>query len=102
MLVDVQLVIDELVAQPLLLVTRDTVKAWNTIEHITSQMEPVEIVQHRHVEGSGGCSLFLVSAHVQVVVISAPVGQSVNEPRISVKRKNDRFVGGEDGIEIPI
>src|ERR1700693_5632182 len=102
MLVDVQLMLDELVAQPLLLVTRNTVKAGDTVDHIARQMEPVQVVQYGHVEGSGCSSFLLVSAHVQIIVVCTSISQAVNEPRIAVKGKNDGFVGGEDGIEIPI
>src|ERR1700733_12360306 len=96
MFVDVELVLDELVAQPLLLVTGDAVKLWNTVEHIACEMEPVEIVQHRHVERSGCGSFLLVPADVQVVVIRAPVGQSVNEPRIPMESEYDGLISRED------
>src|ERR1700676_5775895 len=102
MLGDVQLVLDELVAQPLLFVTRHALKAGNTVEHIAREMEPVDLVQHRHVKRSGGSSLFFVTTDGGVVVVGTTVCHPVNEPWIPVKGKHDRFIGGEDAVEIPI
>src|SRR5579862_3001618 len=102
MFVDVELVLDELISQPLFFVTRDALKPRNTVEHVARQVKPVEIIQHSHVERRGRGSFFLVSTDVQVVVISAPVGQAMNEVWIAMEGKNNRLVSGENGIEVPI
>src|SRR5579859_661793 len=39
---------------------------------------------------------------MEIVVVSPPVSQAVNEPRVAVKSKHYRLVGREDGVEIPI
>src|SRR5690606_1182566 len=44
------------------------------VDDIHDQVIAVEVVEHDHVEGRGGGALLLVAAHVQIVVIGAPVG----------------------------
>src|SRR5579862_2038479 len=53
-LVDIQLVFDQLVPQPLFGVGANRAEARHTIEYIARQMETVDIVEHRHVEGRRG------------------------------------------------
>src|SRR5215208_2326712 len=40
----------------------------HAVDHIEHEVEPVEVVEHDHVERGGRRSLFLVAAHVQVRV----------------------------------
>ena len=65
-------------------------------------MEAVEVVQHDHVERRRRRALFLVAAHVQVLVVRAPVGQAVDQPRVAVEGEDDRLVLGEQGVEIAV
>jgi hypothetical protein len=58
-------------------------------------VKAIEIIHHAHVERSTGRSLLFVTTHVQIRVASSPVSQSVNEPRITVKREDDRLVRRE-------
>src|SRR3569833_879801 len=39
-------------------------------------------------------ALFLVAAHVQVGVIGAAIGETMDQPRIAVIREDDGLVGG--------
>ena len=39
---------------------------------------------------------------MQVVVVVPPVGQTVNQPRVAVEGEDDRLVGREQLIEIPV
>ena len=64
------------------------------------QVEAVEVVEHDHVERRGGGALLLVAAHVQVVVVGAPVGEPVDQPRVAVVGEDDRPVGGEERVEL--
>ena len=57
---------------------------WNTIYHISNKMEAVKIVHNHHIKGSGGCSFFFVSANMQIVMVGAAVGQSMNKPGIAI------------------
>jgi hypothetical protein len=74
----------------------------HAVDDVADQVEAVEVVQHRHVEGRGGGALLLVAAHVQVAVVGAPVGQPVDQPRVAVVGEDDRLVGGEDRVEVAV
>ena len=65
-------------------------KSRHAIDHIDHEMEAVEIVEHHHVERCRRRALFFVSAHVHVVVVRAPVGKSVDEPRVAVVGEDHR------------
>ena len=68
-------------------------QARHAIDHVARQVEAVQVVQHGHVERRGGGAFFFVSAHVQIVVIGAPIGQAMNQPGIAVKGEDDGLVG---------
>ena len=57
---------------------------------------------HAHIEWRGRRPLFLVAAHMNVVVAGPPVGQAMDEPRIAVKGEDDRLVDGEKGVEVAV
>jgi len=78
----------------------DGLKAFDAADGIEGELEAVHVVEHRHVERSGGGAFFFVAADVNEVMTLAPVGEPVNQPRVAVKGKYDGFVGGEDGIEL--
>jgi hypothetical protein len=56
----------------------------------------------RHVEGRGYRVLFLVAVDVNVIVVGAAVGQPVDQPRVGMEGEDDRFVLGEEIIEIHV
>ncbi len=70
---DVLFVLDELVAQELLEMSADALQARDAVDHVAGKMKSIQIVQDGHIEGSGRCSLFFVSADVEVVMIRAPI-----------------------------
>ena len=74
----------------------------NTIHYIGNKMESVKIVHNHHIERCARRSLFLITANMHIIMIGSTVCQSVNKPWIAVIGKNDRLVGGEDIIEIPV
>src|SRR5450432_2200412 len=99
MRVDVAAVLGELFHQAAL-ETRPRITALRYArDGIHHEVESIEIVQHRHVEGRGDGAFLLVAAHVDVVVVGAPVSQAVNEPRISMEREDDRLVAREERVE---
>src|SRR5215470_4216234 len=67
---------------------------------INGKLEAVHIVEHHHVKGRGGGALFLVAAHVQVVVILPAIREPVNQPWVSVIGKDARLIRGEHAIEV--
>ena len=67
----------------------------HAIDDVVSQVEAVEVIQHDHIEGGGRCSLFLVPANVQMLMIVPAIRQAMNQPGIAVIGEDDRFVLGE-------
>src|SRR5260370_36870987 len=65
-------------------------------------MKSIQIVEHRHIERSRGCSFFLVSADMEIVMICASISKAVNQPRITVIGKDDWLVDCEYGVELTI
>ncbi len=80
----------------------DALQARDAVDHVACKVKSVQIVEDRHIEGSGGCSFLFVSANVKVVVIRAPISQAVNQPRISVVGEDNRLVRGEDRVELTV
>jgi hypothetical protein len=72
----------------------------HAVDHVHHQVEAVEVVEHHHVERRRGRALLLVAAHVEVVVVGAPVGQPVDQPRVAVVGEDHRLVGGEQRVEL--
>jgi hypothetical protein len=77
---DVLLVLNQLVSQELLEMCADALQTRYAIDHVAREVKAIEIIQDGHIEGSRCCSFFLVSADVEVVVIRAPIGQTVDQP----------------------
>ena len=100
MLVDVFLVIDKRIADRLLGVGCPRAQLRQPIDHVLHEMITIQIVEHAHVKRRSRGAFFLVAAHVQIVVISAPVGQAMDQPGVAVKSKDDRFVLGEQRVKI--
>ena len=74
----------------------------NPIDDVDDEMEAVKIIEHHHVERRGGGALLLVPAYMNVAVIGAPVGETMDEPRIAVVGEDHRSIGGEQGIELDV
>ena len=102
MLVNVLLVLDELVAHGLFGIGCHRTQLVDAIDDVGDQIESIDVVQDGHVEGRRRRTFLLVAAHMQVLVIGAPVGQAMNQPRIAVVGENDGLVPREYRVEIPI
>src|SRR5690349_9304434 len=72
------------------------------VDDVDDEVVAVHVVEYQHVERSRRGALLLVPAHVDLVVVGAPVGQPVDEPRVPVVGEDDRLVGGEDGVELGV
>src|SRR5262249_37195369 len=92
----------QFVAQELLEMSSNSLQSGCAIHDVSGKMEPVEVIQHRHVKWSSGCSLFLVATDVQIVVTGSPISQSVNQPGVAVVGEDDGPVCAENRIEITI
>ena len=77
-------------------------RSGQAVDGVHDEVEAVQIVQHRHVEGGGDRALFLVAADVDVVVVRAAVGQPVNQPRVAMEGEDDRLVRGEEFVEVRV
>ena len=77
-------------------------QAGHAVDHVHHQVEAVQVVEHDHVEGRRGGALLLVAAHVDVVVVGAPVGEAVDQPGIAVVGEDHRPVGGEQRVELGV
>src|SRR5262245_57400756 len=60
------------------------------VDDVDHQMEPVHVVHHDHVEGSGGGPLLLVAAYVQIPVVGTPVGEPVDQQGVAVIGEDHR------------
>src|SRR5690606_13137780 len=66
------------------------------------QMEAVDPVHDRHVEGRGGGALLLETVHMEIDMVRALIGQAMNEVWVAVIGEDDRPVSGEEGIELVV
>ena len=102
MFANVLFMLDELVAQELFEMSADALQARDAVDYVTRDVKSIQIVQNRHIEGSSGCSFFLVSADMEIVMIGTPISKAVNQPGITVIGKDDWLVGREDRVELMI
>lgn len=99
-LVDILFVIDESVADRLFGICGSGSQLRHPVDDVLDEIKTVDVVEDAHIEGRGGCPLFLITADVQVFVVGAPVGQAMDQPRVAVKGKDNRLVGGKERIKI--
>jgi len=99
---DVLLVLDKLVLELLLQVDALVAGPRQAIDGVHHEMEAVQIVQHRHIEGRGDGTLLLVAADMDVGVVGATVGQPVDQPWVGMEGKDDRLVLGEEFVKIHV
>ena len=57
---------------------RARTESGHPLDHGGHEVKAVEVIENDHVERRGRGAFFLVAAHMQVVVIGAPVGQAVD------------------------
>src|SRR5712664_1770721 len=74
----------------------------HAVDHVHDQVEPIEVVEHHHVEGRGRGALLFVAAHVQLVVVAAAVGQPEDQPGVAGEGHDHRPVHGEYGVELEV
>src|SRR5579872_5472502 len=74
----------------------------NAPDGVKGKLVAVEIVEYHHVERRSRGPSFLVTAHMDVVVIVPPVGKPMDNPRIPMKGKYHGLVASEYFVEIPV
>ena len=92
MLVSVVLAVDLHIAQDFFGVGAGHLQCGHPVNDVDRQTETIDLVQDRQIERRVDVSFFLVTAHVQVLVIGTLVGQAVDQPGIAVEVEDDRFV----------
>src|SRR5659263_779769 len=97
---DVALVVDQLVSNDLGEISGARAQTRHPIDDVFDQMKAIDVVAHRHVEGRGGGSFFLVPTNVKVVMVGSPIRQLMDQGRISVEGEDDGFVLGEKDLEV--
>ena len=90
-------VVDQLVPQFLPQVRGNFRQVRYAINDIDRQMKAVDLVAYAHIERRGRGAFFFVSAHMKLLV-GAPVGKAVDQPRIAVIVEDDRLVRSEQRI----
>ncbi len=94
MLVDVMLVLDEFVLHHLLQIGALGTQMRQPIDHVLHQMKSVQVILHPHIKSRSNCAFFLITTDMKVMVGPA-VGQPMDQPRISMKAKNNVLIFGE-------
>ena len=91
---------DDLILQPLLGVGGGSLQLWNAIDDVHREIEAVDLVEDGELERRVDIAFFLVTANVEVVVISPAVGELVDERGVGVEVEDDGLVDGEEAVEL--
>jgi hypothetical protein len=102
MLVGILTTIDLLIAKGFLRMSADIMEFWNAVNHIDRKAKAINLIINGKFQGRIDIALFFVAAHMQISVIGATIGETVNQPRIAVEIENNRLVSGEERIKIAI
>ena len=76
---DVMRVFNQLIPDKLAEIGGARTQMRQAINHIFSQVEAIDIVEHRHVKGRGSGALFFKAAHVQIFLVSAPISELMDQ-----------------------
>src|ERR1043165_6859733 len=79
--VNIFLVINERVANGLLDVGGPRAQLRQTVDHVLHEMISIYFIQHAHIERRGRRALFLVTAHVEIVMVGTAVGEKMKGER---------------------
>src|SRR6266403_4839650 len=72
------------------------------IDSVNGQAEAVSLVADGQFKWCINVALFLIAAHVDVVLTGAAVGQAVDQPRVGVKVEDHRLVPSKQSFEFTI
>src|SRR5215472_13773283 len=74
----------------------------NMLDCIHGQGEPIDAIFNCQLQWSIDVPLFSIAVNMEVLMIGAAVGQSMNEPGISVEAEDDGFINREEQIKISV
>ena len=80
----------------------DPLQFWDAVNRVDRETEPVRLVVDCQLHRRVDVAFLLVTAHMQVAVVCAAIGETVNQPGIAMEVKDDRLVGRKERIEIRI
>src|SRR5208282_901029 len=101
MLVGVGPASDLLVAEFFFSVPTDRLEPGKAVNGINSQAETIDLVVNSQLHWCVDVALLLVPAHVYSLVLTS-VSQAMDQPWITVKVENDRFIAGEKRVEVRV
>src|SRR5436305_345057 len=78
---------------------RQMMEACCTLHGQDAEMIPTDLIEHDHIEGRGGRSLFVKPAHMETSRIGTSVNECVDSSLIAVKGEHDGLVCGEEFCE---
>ena len=78
------------------------VKPGHPVDSIDSQTESVSVIANGQLERRVNVTLLLVAADVNVALAGSAVGETVDQPRVTVKVKDHRLVRCENGLELEV
>ena len=93
--------LDQLVLDHLLEVGTLGAQLRQPIHHVLYQVEPIQLVLHPNVKGSGDRALFHVAPDVDIPV-RPTVGKPVDQPWVPMEAEDDGLVPGEERVVVPI
>src|SRR5271155_5854709 len=93
---------DPLIDQFIAEAARARAHAGDAVDSVYGEGEAVGLVADGQLERRVDVALFLVAAHVDVVLARPPVGKSVDQAGGSVEGKDHRLLRSEDGLEIAV
>ena len=100
MLVGVLSASDLPVAELFFCMRANGLKFGNAVDRVNRKTEAIRFVVDGEFHGRIDVPLFLIAAHVQVLVVGVPIGQPVNQPRVAVEIEDDRFIRSEQRVEV--
>jgi hypothetical protein len=79
---------DQFVAHMLFQVSAFGAQTTDPVNSAYHQVEAIRVIEYRYIKGSRGCAFLLVATYVQVVMIGSTVGETVDQPRVTMKGKD--------------
>src|ERR1700757_335061 len=80
----------------------DPLQSRDAVNRVNRETEPVRLVVDCQLHRRVDVALLFVAAHMQVAMVCAAVGETMNQPRITVKVKDDRLINSKERIKVRI
>src|SRR5271163_5206087 len=90
------------VHHPLAKLSGTVAKPVDAVDDIDDEVEPVEVVEHHHVERCCRGAALLESPYMEVGMVVPAVGQPMDQPRVSVVSEYDRCVRPEKRVKFSV